>query len=73
MFLYVFICRLYFFGKTYLVVIMSTHNICFHGEIRKEYQYLLVEKCALSGSMLLNMIVTTPQPLYFFKHYCWDP
>ena len=22
---------------------MSTHNICFHGEIKK-YQYLLVEK-----------------------------
>ena len=32
---------------------MSTKNICFHGDIRK-YQYFLVDKRALSGSMVVE-------------------
>ena len=31
---------------------MSTHNICFHGEIRK-YQYFWIEKSILSRAMAL--------------------
>ena len=31
---------------------MSTHNICFRGEIRK-ISVLLVKKCTLSGAMAL--------------------
>ena len=27
---------------------MSTHNICFHGEIRKIYQYFWIKKSILS-------------------------
>ena len=34
---------------------MSTHNICFHAEIRKIYQYFLVGKSALSGAMLFSI------------------
>ena len=31
---------------------MSTHNICFHREVKKKYQYFLDEKKkALSGAM----------------------
>ena len=33
-------------------LLMSTHNICFHGEIRK-ISYFLAEKNALSGAMCL--------------------
>ena len=33
---------------------MSTHNICFHGEIRKKIIYFLVEKSALSRAMNLS-------------------
>ena len=30
---------------------MNTHNICFHGEIKKKYQYnILAEKSTLSGA-----------------------
>ena len=31
---------------------MSTHNICFHEEIRKKYACLLDEKNALSDAMI---------------------
>ena len=31
-------------------LLMSTYNICFHGEI-KLYHYLLVEKSSLSGAI----------------------
>ena len=30
---------------------MSNHNIHFDGEVRKKYQYVLVEKGSLSGAM----------------------
>ena len=34
---------------------MSTHNVCFHGEIRKHENFTVgwegAEKCALSGAM----------------------
>ena len=32
---------------------MSTHNICFCGEIRK-YQYFWIEKSALTSAMFLH-------------------
>ena len=51
----------YLSTKTYVVgtrkkrlgeaFLMSTHNICFCGELRKKYQYISVEKSALSGAM----------------------
>ena len=30
---------------------MSTHNICFHAEVRK-YQYFWIEKSALTSAMI---------------------
>ena len=40
---------------------MSTHKVCFHGEIRKN-QHFLVEKWALSGAMVtgfeMGIIIT---------------
>ena len=37
---------------------MSTHNICFCGEIRKLSFLFLIVKCALSGDMLLIIPLT---------------
>ena len=36
---------------------MSTHNICFHGEIKKKYDFFFVKKSALSGAMLFEYIL----------------
>ena len=38
-------------------LLMSTHNIHFHGEIRKKYQFFLIEKSSLSGVMALFLFV----------------
>ena len=54
----------YFSMKTYVVgthqkhlgevLLMTTHNICFHGEIRKKYQYFFTEKKRLIWSYVTN-------------------
>ena len=43
---------------------MSTHNICFHGEIRK-IAILLVENKSLSGAMTL-VFHNTPIKVYIY-------
>ena len=35
---------------------MSTHTICFHGEIRKGSIYFLTEKCSLSQAMCMSVV-----------------
>ena len=37
---------------------MSTHNLHFHGEIRKKYQYFLVKNDALPGAMDCGSVFT---------------
>ena len=43
---------------------MSTHNICFHGEIRK-ISILWIEKSTLTSAMLVHCL---PFNHYFFRY-----
>ena len=38
---------------------MSTHNICFQGEIKKKYLHRLVEKMAFSTAMTKWKLILT--------------
>ena len=48
---------------------MSTHNICFHGQIRK-YQYFWIEKSILSRTM--HFLVIRLASVLFSFHSCWS-
>ena len=40
-----------FFHKNNEAFLMSTHNICFHGEIKRKGTFVVKKKSALSAAM----------------------
>ena len=48
---------------------MSSYNICFHGEIKKNYQYFSIETNALSDAMYFS-IETNALSDAMYNCYC---
>ena len=49
---------------------MSTHNICFHGELRKKNQYLLDGKTGLPCALILNSVFFSVKFQVCIKFQC---
>ena len=70
-------CCGYSLEVPYLGTLMSSHNICFHGEIRKNVNTLNKTKCILSSVMMLptnaslfsvnSSIMSVGRVYYIFK------